>query len=70
MMGPATHPIVLMAHARERIPDPMTAVMMCAPAVNQLPVEHACALVQHLRLQQQQQTCIAHWSAWREELQC
>lgn len=41
MSGPAAQPIVLMAHARERTPEPMTAVMMCAPAVNQLPVMHA-----------------------------
>ena len=37
MIGPAAHPIVLMAHARERTPDPITAVMMWAPAVTQLP---------------------------------
>lgn len=41
IIGPAAHPIVLMAHARERTPEPMTAVMMCAPAVNQLPVMQA-----------------------------
>lgn len=49
MSGPAAHPIVLMAHARERTPEPMTAVMMCAPAVNQLPAVHAYVI--HRRFQ-------------------
>ena len=51
MTGPAAHPIVLMAHARERTPEPITAVMMCAPAVNQLPVVHAHTVNSHQSVQ-------------------
>jgi hypothetical protein len=36
--GPAAHPSCAIAHASDRTPDPMTAVMMCALAVHTVPV--------------------------------
>lgn len=35
--GPATHPSCAMAHANDSTPDPITAVMMCALAVINVP---------------------------------
>ena len=37
MIGPAIQPMVEVAHAKDRIPDPMTAVMMWAAAVQYVP---------------------------------
>jgi len=36
--GPATQPSCAMAQARERTPEPITAVIMCALAVQNVPV--------------------------------
>lgn len=36
-VGPAIHPSCAMAHARERTPDPITAVIMWAVAVQKVP---------------------------------
>lgn len=35
--GPATHPNWAIAHARDKTPDPMTAVIICALAVTKVP---------------------------------
>jgi len=37
-VGPATQPSCAMAQARESTPEPMTAVMMCALAVQNVPL--------------------------------
>jgi hypothetical protein len=39
--GPATQPSWAIAHANERTPEPITAVMMCAAAVHTVPAS-AC----------------------------
>nr|AFK49417.1 unknown [Medicago truncatula] len=36
--GPATQPICAIAHASDRTPEPITAVIICALAVNHVPV--------------------------------
>ena len=38
MAGPAIHPRLDIAHARDKTPDPMTEVMICAVVVKELPV--------------------------------
>jgi hypothetical protein len=35
--GPATQPICAIAHASDRTPEPITAVIICALAVNHVP---------------------------------
>lgn len=35
--GPATQPICAIAHASDKTPDPITAVIICALAVNHVP---------------------------------
>ena len=41
MAGPATHPRVDIAHARDKTPDPMTEVIMCAVVVKEVPIHIA-----------------------------
>ena len=41
MAGPAIHPRVDIAHARDKTPDPMTVVMICAVIVEELPAHIA-----------------------------
>lgn len=38
-VGPATHPSWPMAHAKERTPEPITAVIICDEAVQKVPQE-------------------------------
>lgn len=41
MAGPAIHPRVDRAHVRDKTPDPMTEVMMCAVTVKEVPARTA-----------------------------
>lgn len=41
MAGPATYPTVDRAHVRDKTPDPMTEVMICAVTVKEVPAHIA-----------------------------